>query len=93
MIYIDMDGVIADFDQAIINRFGEEYSNKIADQFWKKICVEAEIFRRMPEITEGMNMVQELKQLRAVLGISETKGVIEIKPPKANPNGGTDWAS
>ena len=38
-------------------------------------------------------MVQELKQLRSMLGIAKAKGVIEIKPPKENPNGGTDWAS
>ena len=38
-------------------------------------------------------MVGELKELRAMLGIAKAKGTIEIKPPKENPNGGTDWAS
>jgi len=38
-------------------------------------------------------MVQELKQLQAMLGIAKAKGVIEIKPPQENPNSGTDWAS
>jgi len=60
MIYIDMDGVIADFDQAIIDVFGEQYSNKLADKFWKCTCVDGEVFRRMPPIEEGIRMVDTI---------------------------------
>lgn len=63
-IYIDMDGVVSDFDQAIENIFGEGYSNKIADTFWKKTCVEAEAFRNMPPIGWGLLMVKKIEDLK-----------------------------
>lgn len=75
MIYIDMDGVVADFDQAIINIFGEEYSDKIADAFWKKTCVEAEVFRRMPPIPEGLQMVEAIRQTNDICFMTSTGGL------------------
>lgn len=59
-LYIDMDGVVSDFDRSIINTFGEEYSDRIADKFWKQTCVDAEVFRRMPPIEIGVQMVHQL---------------------------------
>ena len=38
-------------------------------------------------------MVKELQKLRAGLGISEAKEIIETQPPKAKIYGGHDWAS
>ena len=75
MIYIDMDGVVADFDQAIIDIFGEEYSNKIADKFWKQTCVEAEVFRRMPPIHEGLQMVEIIRMQRDICFMTSTGGL------------------
>lgn len=60
MINIDMDGVVADFDQAIINIFGRSYDNDLADEFWKQICVEQKVFEQMPPIPQGINMVNDL---------------------------------
>jgi len=75
MIYVDMDGVIADFDQSIVDIFGEEYSNKIANEFWKKTCVEAEVFRKMPPIQEGIDMIDSLIGLGQVCFMTSTGGM------------------
>ena len=75
MIYIDMDGVVADFDQSIINIFGVEYNNKIADKFWKQTCVEAEVFRRMPPIQEGLDMVNLIRETRDICFMTSTGGL------------------
>lgn len=60
MIYVDMDGVVADFDSAIVKLFGEEGLDRNADKFWKQTCVESEVFRHMDEIREGIVMVLSL---------------------------------
>ncbi len=75
MIYIDMDGVIADFDQSIINIFGEEYSDRIADKFWKQTCVEAEVFRKMPPIEEGLRMVDAIRAKNNICFMTSTGGM------------------
>lgn len=75
MIYIDMDGVVADFDQSIIDIFGEEYSNKIADTFWKQTCVEAEVFRHMPVIPEGVRMVASISAKHDICFMTSTGGM------------------
>lgn len=75
MIYVDMDGVVADFDKAIINVFGEEYSDKVADKFWKTTCVKAEVFRKMPEIPVGLRMVSQLATISQVCFMTSTGGM------------------
>lgn len=75
MIYIDMDGVVADFDAAIVQIFGEEYSNKIADKFWKETCVNAEVFRKMPRIAEGVSMVEVIRSRRPICFMTSTGGM------------------
>ena len=60
MIYVDMDGVVADFDSAIFKLFGEDGLKKHADEFWKGTCVNAEVFRHMEPIPEGIDMVARL---------------------------------
>ena len=61
MIYVDMDGVLADFEQGIIDHYGREFSNEIADGFWKKTCVSDCIFMRLPVIQQGLNMLRTIK--------------------------------
>lgn len=75
MIYIDMDGVVADFDLSIVNIFGEAYSNKIADKFWKQTCVEAEVFRWMPAIPEGVEMVEAIRATNDICFLTSTGGM------------------
>lgn len=66
MIYVDMDGVVADFDASITALFGEKGldEQKNADAFWKETCVKHEVFRQMPEIPEGMLMVEWMIKAR-----------------------------
>ncbi len=75
MIYIDMDGVVANWDQAIIDIFGEEYSDRVADDFWKNKCVQEEVFRRMPPIPEGVQMVKDIAKTRDVCFMTSTGGL------------------
>ncbi len=75
MIYIDMDGVVANFDQSIINIFGEEYSDRVADDFWKNRCVQEEVFRRMPPIPEGIQMVKAISTGRDICFMTSTGGL------------------
>lgn len=75
MIYIDMDGVVADFDASIVKIFGEEYSDKIADEFWRQTCVEAEVFRKMPVIPEGILMVDAIRAQRPICFMTSTGGL------------------
>lgn len=75
MIYIDMDGVIANFSQSIIDIYGEEYSNKIADDFWKATCVDAEVFRLMPPIPEGIEMVRRISAENDICFMTSTGGI------------------
>lgn len=75
MIYIDMDGVVADFDAAIVAIFGEQYSNKIADKFWKETCVKAEVFRKMPRIDEGIAMVEAIRAQSPICFMTSTGGL------------------
>jgi 5'(3')-deoxyribonucleotidase len=63
-IYIDMDGVVADFDAAIVKLFGEEGLERNADKFWKRTCVEKEAFFHMEPIWEGVEMVLALQAAR-----------------------------
>lgn len=75
MIYIDMDGVVSDFDKAIVNIFGEAYSNRIADKFWKETCVEAEVFRKMPPIVAGVQMVKLIAVEHDICFMTSTGGM------------------
>jgi len=59
-INIDMDGVVADFDAAIVKMFGEEGLDRHADKFWKETCVAEQAFTHMEPIMEGMEMVGRL---------------------------------
>lgn len=59
-VYIDMDGVVSDFDAAIAKLFGEQGLDRNADKFWKKTCVEAQAFLHMEPILEGVEMVRTL---------------------------------
>ena len=70
-----MDGVVSDFDQAIINVFGEAYSNKVADKFWKKTCIEAEVFRKMPPIEEGIAMAHAISARNDICFMTSTGGM------------------
>ena len=76
MIYVDMDGVVADFDQSIVSIFGEEYSDRIADKFWKHTCVDAEVFRHMPPIDAGIGMVADIIEMgRQICFMTSTGGI------------------
>ncbi len=63
LIFIDMDGVVADFDKHVLDVYGktmDEMSNKEKDRFWDAECVAFRFFANSPVITEGCNLVSDL---------------------------------
>lgn len=62
-IYVDMDGVLADFEAAILALYGREGLDAQAhrDDFWKRLCVEDRVFTHMKPIEEGLRMVADLR--------------------------------
>lgn len=64
MIFIDMDGVVSDFDKHVIDLYGkpmEQMTNKEKDRFWDSECVAFRFFANSPLIEEGELLVRNLK--------------------------------
>lgn len=90
MIYIDMDGVIADFEQGIMNLYGEPYSDNIAKDFWEYACIDEQAFRNLPPIPEGIEMVKRIRDKNEICFMTSTGGMphhIDIAKQKL------DWLS
>lgn len=75
MIYVDMDGVVADFDKGILNYFGEPYSEKIANQFWNYTVKDIQFFDGLSPINEGLDMVREISESNDVCFMTSTGGM------------------
>lgn len=74
MIYVDMDGVVADFDQAVMDIFGQPYSDDVAQTFWNVYVVPDQVFRNMPPIQEGLDMVTALQEIDTICFLTSTGG-------------------
>lgn len=77
MIYVDMDGVVADFDAAVHAEFGQPYvsGGPVDEAFWREECVLGkEIFRKMPPIREGLEMVGALRAAGATVCFMTSTG-------------------
>ncbi len=74
MIYVDMDGVVADFDQAVFDIFKQPYSNDVAQTFWNVHVVSEQVFRYMHPIQEGLDMVTALQEIDTVCFLTSTGG-------------------
>lgn len=67
MIYIDMDGVVADFEKGIKNFYGKPYdqlTEQEQDIFWNIDCHDYSIFARLPLIDEGFRFIDHLHMNR-----------------------------
>lgn len=58
-LYVDQDGVLADFDQGVEDHYGEPYSAVNKDRFWNETCEQESIFYKLPVIEEGRTMLNE----------------------------------
>jgi len=63
MIYVDMDGVLADFEAHLKEMYGREYGEEMEDDFWNTRVVTDKPFLYMPAIAEGINMLFSLMLL------------------------------
>jgi hypothetical protein len=64
VIYVDMDGVVADFDGYIRREYGksmEEMSEGEMEGFWQSKCVSWRVFARLQPIPEGLKLVEWLR--------------------------------
>lgn len=64
LVFIDMDGVVADFDKHIVDVYGktmEQMTNKEKDRFWDSECVAYRFFANAPVIDEGCSLVINLR--------------------------------
>jgi hypothetical protein len=63
LVFIDMDGVVADFDKHVVEVYGkpmESMTNKEKDRFWDAECVAFRFFANSPLIQEGASLVKSL---------------------------------
>jgi 5'(3')-deoxyribonucleotidase len=70
-LYIDCDGVLADFDGAFMARFGtpsRDYESKEgANRFWQNLEAEPEFYRRLPVFDGAADFMETLRPLRPII--------------------------
>jgi hypothetical protein len=77
LIFIDMDGVVADFDAHMLECFGltmEEMTEQEKEQFWNVECVSKQFFANAPLIPEGLHLVRTLRSARFELSFLTSTG-------------------
>lgn len=61
LIYFDMDGVLADFEEGIRRQYAKPYADLEdveVDHFWNIGCVREMTFQTLPPITEGVHLLR-----------------------------------
>lgn len=77
IVYIDMDGVVADFDGHFLELYNqplEEMTQREKDDFWDSDCVADKFFAEEPVISEGIEMVTEIHKLGIPLSFLTSTG-------------------
>lgn len=72
-LYIDMDGVVADFDRAVIERFNITDKDKLTDtrwsrDIWQKIVQDPHFYRTLPKMPQADTMIKIARKFRDNLG-------------------------
>lgn len=65
LVFIDMDGVVSDFDKHILTEYGKpmaEMTNKEQNRFWDSECVSKRFFANAPPIYEGLQLMTKLQE-------------------------------
>lgn len=64
MIYVDMDGVLADFDDGIMRMYGkpmESMSQEEMEDFWGSACIKRSFFLSLSGILGGIRLMDHLR--------------------------------
>lgn len=62
MLYIDMDGVLADFDGGLFDLYGATFEGRpeIQDEFWNRDCHATRFFSRLKPIPGGIDLLDAI---------------------------------
>lgn len=70
-LYLDCDGVLADFDGGFLKRFGTPSRDYEAQQgpniFWRDLQEEDEFYRRLPVLTGAKEFVMNVRHHRPII--------------------------
>lgn len=73
-VYIDMDGVVADFDLGIRGTYGCEYKDIDQAGFWNEDIATKKFYENLPTLTAGMEMVRMIAEDHPVCFLTSTGG-------------------
>ncbi len=77
LVFIDMDGVVSDFDLHILRTYGhpmDTMSREMKDRFWDAGCVARRYFANSPPILEGITLVKRLESMGVPLSFLTSTG-------------------
>lgn len=77
LIFVDMDGVVSDFDGHVLELYGkpmEQMTPEEQKQFWDEDCVSKRFFANAPLIIEGLHLVRTLQSARYDLSFLTSTG-------------------
>lgn len=81
LVLVDMDGVIADFDERFLKLYGKtaaEMTGTELGRFWDAECVASRFFASLSPIQEGLDLVSALQRQRlAVSFLTSTGGGLQ----------------
>lgn len=74
MIYFDMDGVIADFQKGIQEKYGEPFSKMHPGKFWSQQVGKDKIYLNLPALPKGLELLRGVIATKAPVSILTSTG-------------------
>jgi len=70
-LYVDMDGVLTDFDGHVLRHFGQ-HPDKLGDELYKLLAQTPEFFATIPWMKDGKKLWNEVKKFKPTILTSPT---------------------
>lgn len=74
MIYFDMDGVIADFEKGIQEKYGKPFSKMHPGKFWNQQVGTDKVFLNLPSLPKGLELLRAVIATKAPVSILTSTG-------------------